>query len=195
MEYAEVQKWYDGYYLGNLYIYNPKSVTDVLTWKEFRSNWIGTKRADVKYSKGTKERRLEDMEQKIKIPISILGAGSVVYIDYPYEDKKEYKRRPAVVLSYENGKTKVVLLKISSVGKYEDSKKYPYAYKIKDLEQSGLPKTSYVLADKELLVPDNTQCEGIGRLSLSDLKAVNVLHNMAVLANRETIQNYKGEEL
>lgn len=40
-----------------------------------------------------------------------------------------------------------------------------------------------------------TQCEGIGRLSLNDLKAVNVLHNMAVLANRETIQNYKGEEL
>ena len=131
------------------------------------------------------------MEQKIKIPISILGAGSVIYIDYPYEEKNERKRRPAVVLSYENGKTKVVLLKISSVEKYEDSKKYPYAYKIKDLQQSGLPKTSYVLADKELLVPDNTQCEGTGRLSLRDLKAVNALHNLTVLANRQTIQNYE----
>lgn len=130
------------------------------------------------------------MKQKIKIPISILGAGSVIYIDYPYEDKNEQKRRPAVVLSYENGKTKVVLLKVSSVEKYEDSKKYPYAYKIKDLQQSGLPKTSYVLADKELLVPDNTQCEGAGRLSLGDLKAVNALHNLAVLANRQTTQNY-----
>lgn len=60
------------------------------------------------------------MKQKIKIPISILGAGSVIYIDYPYEDKNEQKRRPAVVLSYENGKTKVVLLKVSSVEKYED---------------------------------------------------------------------------
>ncbi|MCX4323339.1 MAG: type II toxin-antitoxin system PemK/MazF family toxin [Lachnospiraceae bacterium] len=135
------------------------------------------------------------MEQKIKIPISILGAGSVVYIDYPYEDREGYKRRPAVVLSYENGKTKVVLLKISSVKKYEDSRKYPYAYKIKDLQQSGLPKTSYVLTDKELLVPDHTQCEGTGRLSLSDLKAVNVLHNLAVLANRQTIQDYEEEKL
>lgn len=135
------------------------------------------------------------MEQKIKIPISILGAGSVIYIDYPYEDKNEHKRRPAVVLSYENGKTKVVLLKISSVEKYEDSNKYPYAYKIKDLQQSGLSKTSYVLADKELLVPDNTQCEGMGRLSLGDLKAVNALHNLAVLANRQTIQNYKEDML
>ena len=130
------------------------------------------------------------MKQKIKIPISILGAGSVIYIDYPYEDKNEQKRRPAVVLSYENGKTKVVLLKVSSVEKYEDSKKYPYAYKIKDLQQSGLPKTSYVLADKELLVPDNTQCEGAGRLSLGGLRAVNALHNLAVLANRQTTQNY-----
>lgn len=135
------------------------------------------------------------MEQKIKIPICILGAGSVVYIDYPYEDKKEHKRRPAVVLSYENGKTKVVLLKISSVEKYKDYKKFPYAYKIKDLQQSGLPKTSYVLADKELLVPDDTQCEGMGRLSLSDLKAVNALHNLAVLANRQTTQDYEGEIL
>ena len=135
------------------------------------------------------------MEQKIKIPISILGAGSVIYINYPYEDKNNYKRRPAVVLSYENGKTKVVLLKISSVEKYEDSKKYPYAYKIKDLQQSGLPKASYVLADKELLVPDNTQCEGAGRLSLNDLKAVNALHNLAVLANRQTTQNYEEEIL
>lgn len=31
------------------------------------------------------------MKQKIKIPISILGAGSVIYIDYPYEDKNEQK--------------------------------------------------------------------------------------------------------
>ena len=83
-----------------------------------------------------------------------------------------------------------MLLKISSVEKYEDAKKYPYAYKIQDLQQSGLPKTSYVLADKELLVPDDTQCEGTGRLSIRDLKAVNTLHDLAVLANRQTIQNY-----
>lgn len=130
------------------------------------------------------------MHQRLKIPISILGVGSVVYIDYPFEDTEDVKRRPAVVLSYENGKTRVVLLKISSVEKYQNSKKYPYAYKIKDLEQSGLPKPSYVLADKELLVPDNTQCEGTGRLSMSDLKAVNTLHNLAVLESKNIMQQF-----
>ena len=40
--YAEVEKWYDGYLLGGLHIYNPKSVVDVLTWREFQSYWTGT---------------------------------------------------------------------------------------------------------------------------------------------------------
>ena len=38
----EVAKWYDGYLLGDLHIYNPKSVIDVLTWKKFKSYWTGT---------------------------------------------------------------------------------------------------------------------------------------------------------
>jgi hypothetical protein len=142
-----------------------------------------------------KEKKKEGMQvqQRIKIPISILGLGSVLEIDYPFEDKNTFKRRPAVVISYENGKTKVVLLKISSVEKYKDIKKYPYAYKIRDLNQSGLPKPSYVLTDKELLVPDNTNCEGIGRLSEYDLKMVNVLHNKAVMDKKNITQTYGRE--
>lgn len=42
VDYEEVQKWYDGYRLGELHIYNPKSVGDVLMWKEFQSYWTGT---------------------------------------------------------------------------------------------------------------------------------------------------------
>ncbi len=42
VDYAEVEKWYDGYQVGNLHIYNPKSVADVLMWKEFQSYWTGT---------------------------------------------------------------------------------------------------------------------------------------------------------
>lgn len=42
VEYGEVEKWYDGYCLGKLHIYNPKSVADVLMWKEFQSYWTGT---------------------------------------------------------------------------------------------------------------------------------------------------------
>ena len=42
VDYTEVEKWYDGYRLGELHIYNPKSVADVLMWKEFQSYWTGT---------------------------------------------------------------------------------------------------------------------------------------------------------
>ena len=36
------EKWYDGYRLDELLIYNPKSVVDALMWKDFQSYWTGT---------------------------------------------------------------------------------------------------------------------------------------------------------
>ncbi len=42
VDYAEVERWYDGYLIGSQHIYNPKSVADVLVWKEFQSYWTGT---------------------------------------------------------------------------------------------------------------------------------------------------------
>lgn len=42
MCYAELEKWYDGYRLGDMHIYNPKSVVDALTWNEVQSYWTGT---------------------------------------------------------------------------------------------------------------------------------------------------------
>lgn len=42
MDYEELRKWYDGYQLEELHIYNPKSVADALTWKKVKSYWTGT---------------------------------------------------------------------------------------------------------------------------------------------------------
>ena len=42
MDYHEMEKWYDGYRLSGLHIYNPKSVVDALTWKDFQSYWTQT---------------------------------------------------------------------------------------------------------------------------------------------------------
>lgn len=42
VDYTEMKKWYDGYQLDNLLIYNPKSVVDALTWKKFGSYWTST---------------------------------------------------------------------------------------------------------------------------------------------------------
>lgn len=42
VDYAKMEAWYDGYSLGNLHLYNPKSVVDALLWKDFQSYWTGT---------------------------------------------------------------------------------------------------------------------------------------------------------
>lgn len=41
-DFLELQKWYDGYVLNGVHIYNPKSVIDVLKRKRFKSYWTGT---------------------------------------------------------------------------------------------------------------------------------------------------------
>ncbi len=42
VDYTRVERWYDGYLLGDQHIYNPRSVTGVLMWKRFESYWTGT---------------------------------------------------------------------------------------------------------------------------------------------------------
>lgn len=40
--YEEVKRWYDGYLLGNYYLYNPKAVISVMLNGEYRSYWSAT---------------------------------------------------------------------------------------------------------------------------------------------------------
>lgn len=42
VDFSELQKWYDGYVLNGVHIYNPESVVDVMRWKNFKSYWTGT---------------------------------------------------------------------------------------------------------------------------------------------------------
>lgn len=42
VDFSELQKWYDGYVLNGVHIYNPKSVTDAMRRKKFKSYWAGT---------------------------------------------------------------------------------------------------------------------------------------------------------
>lgn len=41
-EFSDIQKWYDGYLLGGLHIYNPKSIADSLLRKKIRNYWTQT---------------------------------------------------------------------------------------------------------------------------------------------------------
>lgn len=38
----EVKRWYDGYWLKDIQVYNPKAVVEVLRWKQFQSYWSET---------------------------------------------------------------------------------------------------------------------------------------------------------
>ncbi len=42
IDFLELQKWYDGYILNNLHIYNPKSVVDAIQRGKYKSYWTGT---------------------------------------------------------------------------------------------------------------------------------------------------------
>ena len=42
VDFTEVKRWYDGYFLGNEHIYNPKTVVSVMLRKEFQSYWSQT---------------------------------------------------------------------------------------------------------------------------------------------------------
>lgn len=40
--YEDVKHWYDGYYLSDYHIYNPKAVVNVMLWGDFQSYWSQT---------------------------------------------------------------------------------------------------------------------------------------------------------
>ena len=42
VDFQELKRWYDGYVLNGIHIYNPKSVVDVMKRKEFNSYWTQT---------------------------------------------------------------------------------------------------------------------------------------------------------
>jgi len=42
VDYGKTMEWYDGYLLGDIHIYNPQAVTELMDSGEFRSYWTGT---------------------------------------------------------------------------------------------------------------------------------------------------------
>lgn len=42
VDYHETEKWYDGYLLGKLHIYNPQAVVELMDNHDFQSYWTGT---------------------------------------------------------------------------------------------------------------------------------------------------------
>ena len=69
-DFCEMEQWYDGYIVGDTHIYNPKSVNDAATWKEYRSYWVGTETYDA--LKVYIERNFDGLQDAV---VRMLGGG------------------------------------------------------------------------------------------------------------------------
>ena len=70
-----MEKWYDGYIIGDEHVYNPKSVVDALTCRKFKSYWTGTETYET--LKAYIERDFDGLKEAI---VEMLG-GVQVKID------------------------------------------------------------------------------------------------------------------
>ena len=70
VDFSEMEKWYDGYLIGDMHIYNPKSVFDALVWNEFRSHWTGTETYEA--LKVYIERNFDGLREAVAV---MLGGG------------------------------------------------------------------------------------------------------------------------
>jgi mRNA-degrading endonuclease toxin of MazEF toxin-antitoxin module len=114
------------------------------------------------------------------MPILFFEVGSVVEVEYPYEDCTMSKKRPAVIIEITDNQITAVSLKISSSKKYENTEKYPYAVEVIDIVSAGLNKRSWVLTDKELTIDKRNKLELIGHLSELDYETVKAFHELAL---------------
>lgn len=70
VDYAKVQKWYDGYLLGGRHMYNPQAVIELMDSGEFQSYWAGTETYEA--LKVYIDRNFDGLKEAI---IAMLGNG------------------------------------------------------------------------------------------------------------------------
>ena len=112
----------------------------------------------------------------MKQPAKDYIAGTVVNVEFPFQEREGSKMRPAVVISFNKEVTRVVLLQVTSQEARTD-----FDYTIKDYKDTGFTKTpSVVRCNAVLTVPNERELQKKGVLSRRDLLAVNALYQKAV---------------
>ena len=112
----------------------------------------------------------------MKKPVSDYITGTVVNINFPFQEKLGSKLRPAVVISYNESITRVVLLQVTS-----QNPKTEFDYTVKDYKETGFTKNpSVIRCNAVLTVPNNTELQKKGVLSRRDLLAVTALYQKAI---------------
>ena len=103
-------------------------------------------------------------------------AGTVVNVEFPFQERDGSKMRPAVVISFNQDVTRVVLLQVTSQDARTD-----FDYTIKDYKDTGFTKNpSVVRCNAVLTVPNDQELQKKGVLSRRDFLAVSALYRQAV---------------
>lgn len=119
--------------------------------------------------------------------------GDVWWTYFPYSDKDDYKRRPAIVINDET--IAILTMYVTSQNKENN----PYSILIQDWKEAGLSKESWTRIDKIVRLDEQDMDRKIGELSQRDLTKIlqlakealsNTSHEFSLLAIVDTNGRY-----
>ena len=95
---------------------------------------------------------------KIQMPIELFNKGSVIYIDFTFDDNSEKsKKRPAIVIDFNADSTRVIVLKVTTQGT-----RTKYDYPLVNPSMANLKSDSVVRCNHTLTLPNGYKCERHG---------------------------------
>lgn len=113
---------------------------------------------------------------KVQLPIGIFNKGAVIFVDYTFDDdNSKHKRRPAVVIDFDENSTRVIVLKVTT-----HNARTAYDYTLVDPVVAKLKQGSVVRCNNIMTIPNNFTCEKHGDLSRRDEIGVELLYYKAI---------------
>lgn len=121
----------------------------------------------------------------MKLPLELYNKGTILWVNFPFEDSDKLKRRPAVVVNIKEDKMMVMVLKVTS----HKIRNIVYDYKIQILDNTGLVEASVVRCNKVYFLTNKDEYEYCGYLSDKDLEEVLIRLNKAVKEKKIVLHN------
>jgi len=117
------------------------------------------------------------------LPIGAFNKGAVIYINYTFDDDNtKHKRRPAVIIDFDQNNTRVIVLKVTT-----HTPRTIYDYTLLDPKIANLKTGSVVRCNNIMTISNQFTCEKNGDLSRRDALAVETLYIQA-LNNNVTVE-------
>lgn len=111
----------------------------------------------------------------MQLPIGVFNKGSIIYVNYTFDDdSNRKKRRPAVIIDFDGEQTKVIVLKVTT-----HVPRTQYDHTLLDAEIANLKAGSVVRCNNIMTIPNDFICDKQGDLSRRDAIIVETLYLQA----------------